>query len=411
MGNLTALKIKNEKDVGRLADGSGLFFEVLKSGLRRWVYRYKITGKQGVFILGQYPEISLSLARDLHHDARILVKKGINPAQARKEDKAANIAKQQEAKIRKNNLFKQVAMEWFVIAQQGKHKGNAKPWTEKHKKAVLSSLERDVFPCVGDMPIDTIEATDLMPIIDRMTDRGVYDNTRKVIQRVNMVFNFGIIKQKCKQNPCVILQGLLPIHKVRHHPAVFDKELGQLMRDITACQRMHLSTKLALFFVAYTVLRSNEARLATWDEVDMEARELHIDEERMKKGRAHIVPLSEQALAIINHAGDVWGREGLIFPSPLSNQKPLSDNTLSKAFRNLGYQGKAVVHGLRASFSTMAYEHKKFEGEVIETSLAHVLRNKTQAAYNRSMYLEKRHKLMQWWGDKLQALEQSEAGR
>lgn len=405
MGKLTALHINNKKEPGRLADGAGLFYEVTPSGVKRWLYRYKILGKQGLYVIGRYPELSLSQAREIHSEVRKLVKAGINPAQARREEKEANIKEQKEARRKRNNLFKEVAKEWFDLARQGKHKANAKPWTDKHKNSVWSSLERDVFPVIGEMPIDEIAPSDLMPIIDRMTQRGVYDNTRKTIQRVSLIFNYAIIKLKCEHNPSQSLQGLLPANEVRHHPAVFDKELGQLMRDISACRKMHLSTKLALFFTAYTALRSQEVRLATWDEVHWEDKELHIAPERMKRGRAHIVPLSEQAMSVLAKAGDLWGQEGLIFPSPLSKQKPLSDNTLSKAFRNLGYQGKAVVHGLRASFSTMAYEHTQYEKEVIETSLAHVSSDKVQAAYNHARYLSKRHGLMQWWGDKLENLE------
>lgn len=405
MAKLTALDIKNKKDPGRLADGGGLFYEITTSGVKRWLYRYKIANKQGLYVIGRYPEVSLSQARDAHNEAKKLVKSGINPAQARKKEKEANIREQEESKRKRDNLFKQVATEWYEFARQGKNKANAKPWSEKHQKDVWSSLERDVFPVVGDMPIDEIEPADLMPIIDRMTQRGVYDNTRKAIQRVNLIFNFGIIKLKCKYNPSQSLQGLLPSHEVRHHPAVYDEELGALLKDINNCPKMHFSTKLALFFTAYTVLRSKEVRLTTWDEIHWEEKELHIEPERMKRSRAHIVPLSSQAMTILSKAGELWGTEGLVFPSPSNNKKPLSDSALSKALRNLGYQGKAVVHGLRASFNTMATEYTHYEKDVIETSLAHVPRDKVRLAYYRGSYLAKRHELMQWWGDKLQELQ------
>lgn len=405
MGKLTVLDIKSKKAPCRLPDGEGLFFEITKSLSKRWLYRYKIKGKQGLYVLGRYPEISLSKARSIHRGARDLVKQGLNPAQVRREEKEANVRKQQEARAKLESKFQDVAMQWYTLAIKGKHKANAKPWTEKHRKTVLSSLERDVFPHIGEIPVEGIEPHHLMPIIDTMTARGVYDNTRKTIQRINLIFNFAIVKRKCKYNPAISIQGLLPSNEVNHHPAVFDKDLGQLMRDITACRKMHMTTKLALRFTAYTALRSGEVRLATWDEVDWEGKELHIAPERMKRGRAHIVPLSPQAMATLEKTGTLWGKQGLIFPSPRSNEKPLSDNTLSKALRNLGYQGKAVVHGLRASFSTMAREHTEFEKEVIETSMAHVIADKTEAAYNHSQYLAKRHKLMQWWGNKLQALE------
>jgi len=160
-----------------------------------------------------------------------------------------------------------------------------------------------------------------------------------------------------------------------------------------------------LQFTALTACRSGEVRNALWSEIDLEEKEWHIPAERMKMRRGHIVPLSKQALAVIERAGKLWGNEGLIFPSVRDSSKPMSDNAMSKALRDMGYRGKATPHGFRSSFSSMAHEKSGFASEVIEKALAHEEKNKIKGAYNRAEYLEQRRELMQWWGRQLQLLE------
>ena len=409
MAKLTALQIRNQKTPCRLGDGQGLFFEITSTGVKRWVHRYKIAGKSGIYVIGRYPDLSLEKARQAHRDSRELVKQGINPAQKRMKDKAGNIARQEKERLKRDNSFEKVALEWYALAQKGKHKGNARPWSAKHTKDVLSSFERDVFPHIGDIPIDKIAAHDLLKIIDSMTSRGVYDNTRKAMQRISQIFNYAIIKRRCGSNPAASLQGLLPSHEIRHNPALFDKDLKELLEDLTGASHLHLSTYLAIRFTLLTACRSAEVRLATWGEIDREARELHISGNRTKRGRAHIVPLSRQAMVVLDKAGEAFGQEGIIFPSPRDWSKPLSDNTLSKALRNLGhedkYRGKQTIHGLRSCFRTMAGEHTSYDTEILEISINHMPGTKTEQAYNHSKYLKKRHQIMQWWAEKLDALE------
>jgi integrase len=180
------------------------------------------------------------------------------------------------------------------------------------------------------------------------------------------------------------------------------------MRDIATNQKMHVITKLGLQFTALTACRSGEVRGAHWSEIDLEREEWHIPAERMKMRRPHIVPLSKQALAVINRAGVLFGTQGLVFPSVRDSSKPMSDNAMSKALRDMGYRGKATPHGFRSSFSSLAYEKSDFPGEVIEKALAHEEKNKIKAAYNRADYLEQRKQLLAWWGEQLQLVEQGE---
>jgi len=193
---------------------------------------------------------------------------------------------------------------------------------------------------------------------------------------------------------------------VKHMPAVFGDDLGSLLRDIAASEKIHLTTKLALQFTAHTACRSNEVRGARWSEINLDEREWHIPAERMKMKRPHIVPLSKQAVGILERAGVLFGVDGLVYPSVRDRNKPMSDNAMSKALRDMGYKGIATPHGFRASFSSAAYEKSGQPGEVIEKALAHEEKNKIKAAYNRAEYLEQRHALMDWWGWQLQIMEQ-----
>lgn len=222
---------------------------------------------------------------------------------------------------------------------------------------------------------------------------------------MNAVFKYSIQTGRATYNPAVDMQGVLQSREVSHMPAVYGNTLGQLMRDIAENQKIHPTTKLALQFLAHTACRSGEVRLAVWDEIDLEEAVFAIPGERMKMKRPHIVPLSTQAIAILNRAGKLFGREGLVFPSVRDLDKPMSDNAMSKVFRDMGYQGKATPHGFRASFSSIAHEKSGFPSEVIEKALAHEEKNKIKGAYNRAEYLGQRRDLLQWWGNQLQALE------
>ncbi len=394
---LTALEVRNRKDVGRLADGGGLSYEVTKSGIKRWLYRYRLDDKQQMYIIGRYPDLSLENARKEHRKAQALVNKGLNPALDRRSEKQANRANEQAEKDKRTKSFEYVALEW--IEQQ---KGS---WSHDHAVAVHGTLKNDVFCKIGNKAVDSISPPEVLKILRKIEKRGSLEIARKVLQRMNAVFRYAVQTGRATYNPATDMQGVLKTKPVEHLPAVFDKNLAQLLKDITANKRLHPTTKLALHFTALTACRSGEVRGAHWFEIDLDTKEWHIPAERMKMRRPHIVPLSKQAVAVIERAGKLWGTSGLVFPSVRDESKPMSDNAMSKALRDMGYKGIATPHGFRSSFSSMAYEKSGFASEVIEKCLAHEEKNKIKGAYNRAEYLEQRRELMQWWGNKLQAME------
>ena len=397
MPKLTALDVRNAKGPCRLSDGGGLFYEITSTGVKRWLYRFKIAGKNGMFIIGRYPQLSLKEAREDHQEARSFVKQGIKPAQVRRKIKQENISAENEKKDVRTKSFQYIALEW--IEQQ------REAWSPAHTQAVLDTLQKNVFGSIGAQAVDTIAPPDVLKILRKIEHRGSLEIARKVLQRMNAVFRYAIQTGRATYNPAADMQGVLKTKTVEHMPAVFDKDLSQLLKDITSNPKIHTVTKLALQFTALTACRSGEVRNSRWSEIYLNVNEWHIPAGRMKMRRPHIVPLSKQAIAILNRAAVLFGRDGLIFPSVRDQEKPMSDNAMSKALRHMGYLGKATPHGFRSSFSSMAHERSGFASEVIEKSLAHEEKNKIKGAYNRAEYLEQRRELMQWWGNKLQALE------
>jgi len=397
MSKLTVMEVRNRKEPGRLADGGGLCYEITKSGVKRWLYRYRLDEKQQMYVIGRYPDISLADARKKHKKAQELVKKGVNPTLDRRQEKQANREKEQAEKDKRSKSFEYVALDW--IEQQ---KGG---WSREHAIAVLGTLENDVFGPLGNKAVDTITPPEVLKILRKIESRGSLEIARKVLQRMNAVFRYAVQTGLATYNPAADMQGVLKSKSVEHLPAVFDKNLGQLLKDITASKRIHVTTKLALQFTALTACRSGEVRGAHWSEIGIDEKLWEIPAERMKMRRPHMVPLSKQAIAVLKRAGKLWGTEGLIFPSVRDKNQPMSDNAMSKALRDMGYKGKATPHGFRASFSSMAYEKSGFPSEVIEKALAHEEKNKIKRAYNRAEYLEQRKQLMQWWANRLQVLE------
>ena len=397
MPKLTAIAVRNRKEPGRMADGGGLSFEITSTGHKRWLYRYRFCGKQAIYTVGHYPALSLAEARLEHQRVKELVARGICPVQQRKKEKLENLEKIKADKESEKNSFEFITLEWI--------NNQTDIWSYNHTVAVLNTFKNDVFRAIGHRQIDTITPPEVLEIIRGIESRGSLEMAKKNLQRISAVFRYAIQTGRAIYNPASEMKGALRAKHTEHMPALYGSDLGKLLRDINKKHSIHIVTKLALQFTALTACRSGEVRLAVWDEVDLKNRLWTIPADRMKMKREHLVPLSKQAMAVLNRAGILFGKYGLIYPSINNNDKPMSDNTMSKALRDLGYRGKATPHGFRSSFSSMAYESSGYTGEVIEKSLAHEEKNKVKGAYNRAEYLEQRRGLLQWWADLLQDLE------
>lgn len=397
MPKLTAVEVRNSKPGKKnykIPDGNGMYLHVAASGLKTWRYRFKVDEKESTFTLGEYPKMNLEQARLARMAAREKVRDGENPAQLRKQEKQRNLEKQRAVEIAKINSFKNIALEWVGIQRSG--------WSHDHAEAVLNTLLLDAFPAIGEQPIDTVAPPAILNIIRKIENRGALEMARKVLQRMNAVFRYAIQTGRATYNPAAEMKGVLKPKKTNHRPALSIEDLPLFMKTLSTGD-IHTTTRLAIQFVILTAARSGEVRGATWNEINIDYKLWKIPAERMKMNTPHTVPLSKQAIAILERVGKIYGKEGLVFPGIRQDSKQLSENTMLYALYRLGYHSKATIHGFRATFSTIANE-SGFDGDIIEKALAHEERNKVRAAYHRSEYIEQRREMMQWWGDLLQKM-------
>ena len=396
---LTAIQARNAKGKEKpykLNDGKGLFLHIATSGKKTWRYRYELPpGKESTFVIGEYPVLSLEGARAERVALREMVKAGINPAEARRHEKQAVIETQEEAKKEVENSFEAIALDW--------HWHQKDRWTAGHAEAVIKCLQRYAFESFGGLQVDRVTPPMVLEVIRDIEAKGSLEMASKTLQRIGAVFRFAIQTGRATYNPAADMRGALKAKKVEHHKMISPDELPEFLKSLTAGD-IHTTTKSAIQFTILTAARSGEVRGAIWKEIDLEKRLWSIPAERMKMRSPHTVPLSQQALAILNRMKIFHGDGGLVFPGIHYPEKPLSENTMLYALYRIGYHSKATMHGFRALFSTIANE-VGFNPDAIERQLAHREKNAVRAAYHRSEYMPERIKMMQWWADYLQKLE------
>lgn len=388
---LTDTAIRNAKPADkpqRLFDGYGLYLEVAPSGGKWWRLKYRHASKEKRLSLGVYPEVSLKEARSKRDEARKLLADGTDPGEQRKLDKLLKID-------RAANSFEAVAREWY--------KKQLHTWVPHHATDVLRRLEANLFPDIGARPIAEIEAPELLATVGKIEKRGAYDLAHRVLQVSGQVFRYGIASGRCTRDISADLRGALTPHKAKHQAAVRPEELPDLLHAIDGYEAIgDRQTRLALQLLALTFVRTNELIGALWEEIDTEAALWIIPAERMKMRSEHLVPLSNQALAILDELRGLCGGSRFVFPGR-NRDKPISNNTMLFALYRLGYKGKMTGHGFRSVASTMLNE-QGYNRDVIERQLAHCERDEVRGAYNRAEYLPARKLMMQQWANHLDAL-------
>lgn len=365
----------------KLADEKGLFLLVNKSG-KYWKLKYRHGGKEKKLALGVYPEVSLREARAKRDEARRVIAEGIDPGLVRKQSKVAS-------RLVSENSLEVLAREW--------HQSQFALWSPGHATRVIESLEVDVFPDLGLVPITELTAPMILEALRKVEKRGATETAGRILQRVSAIMRYAIQTGRASYNPAQDLKGALKATKQEHRPALPRSELPEFFRRLEA-EPLNPATRLALHLLMLTMTRPGEVRFARWDEFDMERAEWRIPAARMKMRTEHLVPLSRQALAVLGELRQLTGHCELLFPSERKLTNPISENTLSYAMGRMGYKGIACPHGFRALASTTLNE-EGFDPDVIERQLAHAERNKVRAAYHRAEYLDDRRKLLQWLAD------------
>lgn len=392
---LSDAKVRNARPKGKdykLADGGGLYLMVSSTGGKLWRFKYRYGGKEKLLSLGAYPVVGLSDARQRRDDAKKLLDKGVDPTINRKATKAAR----NEAAA---NSFETVAREF--------HGHKKDDWTEDHAATIITRMEKDIFPWIGDIPLTSVTAKDIKGVVDRVKSRGTIEAARRLLTIISQVFTYAISTDRANFNIAQGLKGYLPpTSKTRKHmAAVTDpRELAPLLRAMDTYQGNFIA-QCALKLLPLFFCRPGELRHVEWREVDFEAEQINIPASKMKMKADHIIPLSSQAIAILKELQPLTGHGKYVFPSARSFSRCMSDNTINAALRRMGFDGSTVVaHGFRATARTLLHEVLQVNPYVIEAQLAHKVPDTLGNAYNRTTHIAERRKMMQKWADYLDRL-------
>lgn len=401
MGKLNdkAVAAKQPKEKTYLvADGDGLTLVVKPNETKLWWVRYRFGGKAKTLSLGVYPAVSLKQAREWALDARKLLAAGIDPGQIKTEAKAAQVATA-AAPAQLIDTVEQIGREWFEKF------GNE--WVDSHGSKVMRRMERDLFPWLGNSGIKNVTPAALLSVLRRVEVRGALDTAHRLHQNCGQIWRYAVATGRAERDITNDLRGALPPAKGTHLGAITDPvEIGKLLRNINEYAGSEV-VRLALKLAPLVFVRPGELRQSRWDEFDTAKTIWTIPAGRMKAKRPHVIPLSVQALAILEELKTITGNGVYLFPSPRSVTRCLSDNAVLSAIRRMGYTTKEMTgHGFRAMASTNL-EQLGYDVRLIEIQLAHADQDQVRAAYKRETHLlrlDERKKMMQAWADYLDGL-------
>jgi integrase len=402
---LTDAKVRTAKPRPKsykLADANRLFLLVAPGGGKLWRWNYNYDGKNKTMAFGAYPLVSLADARAKRDEALTILSEGCDPFVARK----LKIEENMEAS---RQTFERVAREW--------HENAKAQWAKIHAADVIRSLERDVFPTIGALPIAQLTPPLVLAVLREVEARGSIETAKRIRQRISATFVYGIARGIIQTDPAEKLGKVLkPLRKGRQ-PAITD--IVPLRKMILAAEEDYARpiTRLALRLLALTAVRPSELRGARWDEFEDLNDKLplwRIPASRMKGdldrkdelNGDHLVPITSHALAVLRALWPLTGEGDMLFPSNRHGHRPMSENAIGYLLNRAGYHGHHVPHGFRAAFSTIMNEWAEREGKehdrkIIDLMLAHVPTGKVEGSYNRAAYMPRRQELAAIWAEML----------
>ena len=368
----------------KLADGGGLHLLITPAGGKLWRFKYRINGKQKALALGKYPAVRLKAARAKRDRAKELLATGTDPGMAKKAARSANA-----------DTFEAVATEWLRM--------KSTEWSPAHLERVSGRLANHLTRYLGSTPITEVTASVLLAVLRKIEDRGIHETTRRVHQIAGQIMRYGVATGRLDRDPTADLRGALTAPQKRHMATITDpNQVGQLLRSIWDYPASPI-VRAALQLGVLTFQRPGEIRTMLWADIDTEAAEWRFT--ASKTGLPHIVPLSHQAMEVIEGLRPLTGRGDLVLPSARGNGRPLSDNGARTALRSMGYGPETITpHGFRAMARTLLDEVLNFRPDYVEQQLAHAVRDPLGRAYNRTKHLEPRRAMMQAWADYLDNL-------
>lgn len=394
---LNAAQIKNlapkaGTKLTKYHDGEGLYLWVYDDGkksYKRWFFRYRFQGvNKPELLIGSFPNVKAAEARKMADEMREQIKAGINPAESRKAQKQAQ-------KTAAGNSFEAIAREWWAVKMADK--------SESHRKRVLISLEKDVFPFIGSKAVSEITPPEVLEVARRIESRNARETCHRVIGRCSEVFLYAIVTGRAQVDPAHSVKKALKPVITTHMAAVTEPErVGEILKMIDGYQGTFI-VKSALSLAPLIFVRPGELRQAEWKDFNLDAAEWSFEASKTKQ--PHIVPLSRQALEILRELHLVTGNGRYVFPAPTSKDRPMSNNAILAAYRRMGLTtDELTCHGWRATARTLLDEKLNFDVPVIEMQLAHAVKDVHGRAYNRTTFIEARTKMMQAWADYLDKL-------
>lgn len=383
---LTNTQIQQAKPSAKeynLADGQGLMLRVKPNGTKLWLFNYyrPHTKKRANISFGSYPDITLAQARTSRSEAKELLSKDIDPKEHREQT-----ARQEE--LAHNATFEKVAAQFHEIKKT--------TVSSDHANKIWNSLEVHIFPSIGKMPIHKLDAPTALKAIAHISNKSP-ETGKRLSQRINAVMTYALNTGLIEHNPLSGISSALKRPEKTKMPSIPPSQLPQFMQRVSTAN-IKLVTRFLIEWQLHTMVRPSEAAGATWSEIDLEKQQWLIPAARMKKKRDHAVPLTSQTLSLLEAIRPITGNSEYIFPSHGSPRKPTNSSTANMAIKRMGYHGKLVAHGMRSIAST-ALNEQGFDPDVIESCLAHVDKNESRAAYNRTDYFERRKTVMCWWSN------------
>ncbi|HHV1790201.1 TPA: tyrosine-type recombinase/integrase [Escherichia coli] len=407
--SLTSAKIRTLKPSDKpfkVSDSHGLYLRVKPGSSRHWYLKYRISGKESRIALGTYPAISLSDARQQREGIRKMLALNINPVQQRAAVRGSRTPEK---------VFKNVALAW--------HKSNRK-WSQNTADRLLASLNNHIFPVIGNLPVSELKPRHFIDLLKGIEEKGLLEVASRTRQHLSNIMRHAVHQELIDTNPAANLGGVTTPPVRRHYPALPLERLPELLERIGAYHQGRELTRHAVLLMLHVFIRSSELRFARWSEIDFTNRVWTIPATRepiigvrysgggAKMRMPHIVPLSEQSIAILKQIKDITGNNELIFPGDHNPYKPMCENTVNKALRVMGYDTKKDIcgHGFRAMACSALMESGLWAKDAVERQMSHQERNTVRMAYiHKAEHLEARKAMMQWWSDYLEACRESYA--
>ncbi len=376
----------------KMSDGGGLYLEITPKGGKLWRLRYRFLNKQKKLSIGVYPTIALTEAREKREEAKRFLAEGLDPSAVKQEVKQAKI---KDAA----NTFEAIAREW--------HAHKLPEWSKANADTVIRRLEKDVFPEIGKYPIKIITHKMLLDLAHSIKERGAHELAKRVIQMSVHIYQYAIVTGRAEKNIATDLKGLVKSEPKSHFAAIEAKDLPQFIADLRSHRfKLNRQTYLAVEFMMLTFVRTGEMIKAEWDEFDFDEKLWLIPAHRMKMKKEHIVPLSSQAIEILEELRELHNHPKYVFPSRNARNNHMSNNTILMALRRMGYQGKMTGHGFRSLAMSTIMEKLGYRHEIPDAQLAHAKRGDVNRAYDRAKFLPDRIMMMQKWADYLDNIAQ-----